>query len=118
MQVARGAGALARRSLHASARAGAFAIRQPLPAWKADALLPDGSFAPLSNAWHAGKWAVIIFYPVRDGELAAAEPPMEDIMHHHCSSRAPARPALRCAAQLYHCLPDGARRLQRPRARV
>jgi alkyl hydroperoxide reductase subunit AhpC len=39
-------------------------VRQPLPSWKADALLPDGSFANLSNAWHAGKWAVLLFYPL------------------------------------------------------
>jgi peroxiredoxin len=55
---------IACRLFSRSAPAHAFAVRQPLPSWKADALLPDGSFANLSNAWHAGKWAVLLFYPL------------------------------------------------------
>ena len=60
----RRAAAASVRAFSRSSAASAFAVRQPLPAWKADALLPDGSFSSLTNAWHAGKWAVLIFYPL------------------------------------------------------
>lgn len=39
-------------------------IRQPAPAFKATALMPDGSFKTISSEDYKGKWVVLFFYPL------------------------------------------------------
>ena len=76
-----------RRFFRATAAAAQAVVRQPAPAFTAEALLPDGSFAKLSLADFKGKYLVLLWYPLdftfvcptevtafsdRAGEFAAA----------------------------------------------
>lgn len=39
-------------------------VGQPLPAFKGQALLPNGEFGDISLTDHRGKWVVLFFYPL------------------------------------------------------
>lgn len=39
-------------------------IAQPIPDFTGEALLPDGSFAPITLSDYRGKWLVLFFYPL------------------------------------------------------